>query len=381
MIGIIGNVLSFAVWSRKRMRVSSSSVSFRFLAVIDTCVLLIAPLRELILYASNLDIQEINDLSCRLHNWLAFSVTSLSAWIMSAMSIDRLVSVKYPLWAKSYCTKKLAFVIGAPLTTVVVLLNSHVLFYLNRKEIFSVPDNSNKTFILDVSCLPDSEQMMVFWKMIWPAVILVLFSFGPILCLIICSVILVRELSARTNNIGSNKQRYHLKPLTKMLVALCLCFIIISVPVCTYLIVSPYIFDISSLKHIALTRLTWAIVALFLYCNNSFNFVLYYLSGKMFRKELHLMFIDWKSSILQCLNRRTVPEIVHSRTTTRTSAVKHKGSFIMNELKGANLSLSGPVCTPVEGTQIKLATSFISRNSSQDQNQFDHVQKLGSKLT
>lgn len=105
VIGIIGNVLSFAVWSRKRMCVSSSSVYFRFLAVIDTCVLLIAPLRELILYASNLDIQEINDLSCRLHNWLAFSVTSLSAWIMSAMSIDRLVSVKYPLWAKSNCTK------------------------------------------------------------------------------------------------------------------------------------------------------------------------------------------------------------------------------------------------------------------------------------
>ena len=68
LVGILGNCVSFVVWSRKRMRVTNSSVYLRILAVVDTCVLLIATLRELISHTTDVDIQEINDISCRIHS-------------------------------------------------------------------------------------------------------------------------------------------------------------------------------------------------------------------------------------------------------------------------------------------------------------------------
>ena len=68
LVGVLGNCVSFVVWSRKRMRVTNSSVYLRILAVIDTCVLLIATLRELISHTTDVDIQEINDISCRIHS-------------------------------------------------------------------------------------------------------------------------------------------------------------------------------------------------------------------------------------------------------------------------------------------------------------------------
>lgn len=99
VIGVTGNVISLAVWSRKRMCITTTSLYFRILEVVDSLVLVIAVLRELIFYSTNIDIQVMDDFSCRIHSWLAFSVTALSAWILSALAIDRLIYVKFPVWA------------------------------------------------------------------------------------------------------------------------------------------------------------------------------------------------------------------------------------------------------------------------------------------
>lgn len=309
VIGVSGNILSFLIWSRKRMRESNSSIFLRILAVTDTFVLLIAPLREFIFYVADLDIQEQNDVSCRIHNWLAFSVTSLSAWILSALSIDRLVFVKCPIWAKTHCSKGIALIVGIVLTVCVFVSNSRMLFYLNRKETYFVSPDTNKSMILEVSCQPSSVELMLLWRNIWPGIVLVLYSLGPIVCLITSSFFLIRELSTRNDirtAITSNK--YDLRPLTKMLVVVCLFFIVISLPVCIYLIISPYIFDAASMKDIAKTRLAWAAVALFLYCNNAFNFELYCLSSPVFRKELKSMFLTFRSTVLKKFGRKIGPQ-------------------------------------------------------------------------
>ena len=85
VIGVCGNLISLffylylAVWSRKRMRKTTTSVYLRFLAAIDTMVLIIVPLRELIFFTTVVNIQEINDWSCRAHTWIAFSVSAVSS--------------------------------------------------------------------------------------------------------------------------------------------------------------------------------------------------------------------------------------------------------------------------------------------------------------
>ena len=309
------------------MRISGASVYLRFLAVIDTLVLLIAVVREFIIYTANIDVQEINDVSCRLHIWLAFSVTGLSAWILSALSIDRFLLVKFPAWSRSHCSKTTAFIIGVVLTCFALLINSHVLLFLNKMNIYGLINNGtslldsdltdisnttilsdipNKAVLLHTMCMPTSTPYMMFWQSVWPGTVFVLFSLIPFVCLVTCSIMLAKEISARSRL--RKKQSRRTKALTKILLGVCICFIVVSLPICVYLIAAPHIFNETSPKHVYTRMLVWAIVALILCSNNSLNFIVYCLSGEEFRKELSRLFSDLKLSVLRHVNVRVVPQ-------------------------------------------------------------------------
>lgn len=308
VIGICGNTISIAVWSRKRMRKTTTSVYLRFLAAIDTSVLLICPLREFIFFTTDLDIQEIGHWSCRIHTWLAFSVSALSGWILAVLAIDRLLAVKFPVWTKSKCSSYHAVIIGVSVSVAVFLINIHVLLYLNKTEERIVSNVTNRTVLWDITCWPTSE-FNIFWFQLWPIIVLLLFCFAPGICLITCGFLLIKELSLSNNNRQSFRRVRNLsgRSITKMLITICLFFLVISTPVSVYLIVNPYIFDNHLPLDMARRMLTWAVVDLLLYCNNAFNFVLYCVSGSLFRRELSLMFQKLRKTISMCRERQVSP--------------------------------------------------------------------------
>ena len=203
------------------MRSSTTSLYLRILAVVDNAVQLVAPLRELIFYSTNIDVQVINDFSCRFHTWLAFTVTALSAWILSVVSIDRLILVKFPLWAKVHCSKKSAAHVVIILTILVGIINSHMLLYLDRATIYSMDENTNRSVVFDVACLPYSKQNKIIWHNVWPIMVLILYSVGPTVCLVACSILLIRSLTVRnvltssSIKLQSLKMKQNLNPNNK----------------------------------------------------------------------------------------------------------------------------------------------------------------------
>ena len=217
-------------------------------------------------------------------------MTALSPWLLAALLIDRFLSIKFHVWAKVHCTKKTTWIVGAIIIILVFLINSHMLFYLKRTEVYTPLSFTNQSLLVDVRCQPAALKYIVFWQSVWPAILFVLFSFGPIICLITCSVIIVKTISERKNFRRTRRQE-EVRSLTKLQVAVCVVFITISLPVCSYLIISPYIFDESSLYDISRSRLVWTCVALLLYCNNAFNFVIY---------------------CLRFVRRRTIPTITYN---------------------------------------------------------------------
>lgn len=407
VLGITGNCISLAIWSRQRMRSSTTSIYLRALAVVDTLVLLVAPLRELIFYSTNLDIQVLNNFTCRFHTWAAFTVTALSAWLLSALTIDRLILVKFPLWAKVNCSKKSATCLVVFIIVLVVLINSHMLIYLDRTEIYTDDANLTGTIIFDISCLPNSDYYRILWHTVWPIVVFLLYSLGPTACLITCSLLLIKSLKKRNSlrsnilkslnkkeekrnldsesndnikerkvrlqstskrqetnfqqnglerksqNLAANsndkiksqdiithmkihekglarqnesqtiedKQHYNiqskkqdltkirdLKPLTKILIAVCLFFLICTTPVCVFLVIEPFCFDVNTPLGLAYRRLAWAVVALVLYCNNASNFVIYCISSKMFRSEFFNLFRDVRYSVAKHFRNEVAPQ-------------------------------------------------------------------------
>ena len=124
-----------------------------------------------------------------------------------------------------HCCRKTGFPISVALIVCSYILNSHILFYLKTEDVYFISAYTNKTELLDIRCVPNNVVFRVFWNKIWPAIILVRFSLRPVICLIICSIILIRAPSFR-NVIRTTivKSKHNLKPLTKRLVIVCLFF-------------------------------------------------------------------------------------------------------------------------------------------------------------
>ena len=315
LTGLCGNFLSFMVFCRKRMCKTTASVYLRFLCVFDSLVLLTSVLRHMVLNYTYMDVRKFSDFSCRLQIWVSSSSRQVAIWLLCVIAIDRMLLIRHPIWAKTNCTKKRSVIISSVMTSVLFILDSPMFMFYHRAEVFMFSDATNTSVLIGNSCTYSSEDFNNFTKKIKSILILLLFSIGPIICLTYCNVILLKELTKRHHrkqirriNISSKvKEQLELRSVTKMLVTVCIFFIIITVPGCIYLVTEPYVLDRKVPEDAAISKMLNAILGAVLYSNNTFNFIMYCVSGKLFRKELSDMMKGVKLTVLKRMNTEVEP--------------------------------------------------------------------------
>ena len=336
--------MSIIVLSRKRMCMTTTSVYLRMLAIADSLVLLGPVLRAFVYNYTFTDIRALSLFSCRVHNWLSNSSVGTSCWLLSIIAVDRLLSIKYPLWTKVHCTRKLSLIIGITVIVIIHLLGSHMLVFIGRKETYVTSKVTNITMLVNVKCTYGTDQYKSFHTKVWSVLILVLYSILPLVCLITCNIFLFRALSKRniqelatsiTNN-AKNREQRDLKSMTKMLVVVCLFFICVTLPGAIYIIIRPYIFDITSKVDAALQLMCQTINACILYSNNTVNFFLYCLSGSLFRKEFCCMFKELKTYVLKRTEGRVGP--AESQKDSKGTKETQKETKNTNEKEGKGTS-------------------------------------------
>ena len=345
VVGVIGNIVSIAVLSRQRMRHTTTSVYLRLLAVFDTVVLLVVLPRKLIYFHSSVEIKNLNVFACKFVSFLIPSSATLSWCLLSIITIDRLILIRYPVWAKKHCTRKSALVVSAILVSVIVAVNFHSILFqtLRWKEVIST---ANTTVRVNARCIPISNRYSVFREKAWPLIILVVFSITPIILQIVCNVLLARELvirsqkrqASRSLQDGNDKHERELRSVTRMLTVVSVFFVISSVPQCIQLTLQPYIFKPRIGHNIAKSLLLKAVIQLLMYSNNAFNFLLYTLSGNIFRKELWRLCDEVKHKMLQRIGRNVIhPDVtltsarrIKSKIKTRTDAVASGSNHMEN---------------------------------------------------
>ena len=93
VIGLIGNVISFIVFSRPVFKKNSISTYYRALAIFDCFTI-----NELIATAYLLFFGEFlpqnSDTACKTYFYLGMAFTSVSGWILIAFSIDKILNMK-----------------------------------------------------------------------------------------------------------------------------------------------------------------------------------------------------------------------------------------------------------------------------------------------
>ena len=330
IIGVPGNIVSLVVLSRRPMRQTTTSVYFRLLAIIDTAVLLITIPRKITFYYSSLRLRSLNIFTCKFYSFLTPALTTLSWTFLPVITIDRYIQIRYPIWAKTHSTSRSALTIFAVMTLTVFTLNFHTVLFLTvpRTEVTVSNNYTNTTFEVIGKCTPIYEWYNDFYYNVWTWLIFALFNLVPLTVQIIGNVLLIKNLVNRSKQKQTQraldevnmKERRGLKSVTRMLIVVCLFYIISSVPQCTRLVSKNYIFQPRSPHNSAKDKLFQAIVQILLYSNNAINFLLYTLSGRVFRQELYSMLRSIKRRVQHRFGRNNVYPVettsVHQENST-----------------------------------------------------------------
>lgn len=289
LLGTVGNVLSILVLRRPTIRKSVCSMYLVMLAIIDLLVLYTGILRQWILNTFDFDIRATSSAACKIHIWILYSSMDYSAWILIAVTIERVLLLWFPNKMPCVCTKKVAMLVLISIASFLLLVNSHILYGYE----LSTGKTANH-------CHYVSKSYLQFWISSWPSIDLVIFCIIPGSFLVVGNILIfVKVLISRrainrqvSTYSTSSQQRRDSKfsSMTAMLIAVNCVFLVCNIPSRAFMIENTsWSFDTCGHNY-AKMSLLWCIFNLLMYVNNSVNFLLYIISGSRFRNEIKEIF-------------------------------------------------------------------------------------------
>jgi hypothetical protein len=301
-IGVLGNILTIAIFGQKKMRKNSTFTYLGFLASLDLLVLLFGLGDIILITYFEFAVRNYSILICRIHTFFTYASTHLSSFTLASVSIDRAIATNFLTYSKKHCTPRSAYKIIAINVIISTIINSHNLIfmgsYANKNSI-----QNEKTFICATE--PDTlyDHFMNYYKLID------LFSYAivPFITMAICTFFIIRALlssnkrlqtripkqtrlkmnpvnenlikeksnNSRAENVKSKKQA-KTRHLTYTLITLNCLFILFVGP----LVICLIFFDHTD------NKILLNIVYLLAYANHSFNFIFYGFSSPPYRECL-----------------------------------------------------------------------------------------------
>ncbi len=209
------------------------------------------------------------------------------------INIDRCLYITENSFKKSFCQQRTAKIICFLLILFSFIANCHFLIYFNQPIINEIP--SNNTCLLDgllCHCKTLNTNYRFFWKSIWPIYNLIIFAILPFFIMIICCIIIIRNVhSTRQNVYGKRRdsttsitsKNDHLCSIIKTLIWLDLLFPITIFPTLILQIYVNYN-PPTSCRNIGIMNLIFSIGFAMIFIKNTFAFCIFYLTGQKFRQ-------------------------------------------------------------------------------------------------
>ena len=325
--GTLGNTLSIVVRTRKSIRRLTIALYLTVLAASDLLVLYTGLLRQWLLYLFDFDIRDVSKSFCKIHPWLVYSSLDFSAWILIAVTLDRTVAAWFPHSMKTKCSSRHAVFLIVGILMFVLGLNSHLLYGM---EI-----NRNSSGV-EQKCMPVNDIYGYFLHKVWPWIDFSLYCLIPFVlivtgnCLIILKVYKTQRKRKRAQALSNHYRAHKQSSMTAMLFTLNIVFLITTSPVSIYNIIDSY--QYSTGRRPGYMIFWWAIVNMLMYTNNAINFLLYCLSGSVFRKEAKQIFCSFKSrNSSYALNSRTNSKTHNNKCEHMSLVAPEVGALCVNQ--------------------------------------------------
>jgi len=316
IMGTIGNVISFIVLIRRRMRRNSINIYLAILACADTVVLYISAFKTWLRVIAGFELLHVSNALCKITIFIFMLASHLSAWLIVLVTADRLIVVCFPFRSAKMSTPRGSAVTTILLLCVLILYNLHLLWTMHLHEYVHgykqyIPQLSN-----DFMNGPFNYVRLASYTII-PFVLVLGMNIRIIVS--ICrttenSPLNTNKIFLRTirfvtdsNRILRNKRR-----LTTMLLVVSFSWLFLTLP---FTVISLINFKNSTNHRRAIIFLLKTISFLLMYLNHSCNFLLYCFVGKRIRTEFLSVLSDCKLT----RQRRPITCLSKNLRTRRTS--------------------------------------------------------------
>jgi hypothetical protein len=269
-IGLVGNLITFIVFSRPVFAKNSISTYCRALAVFESLTVyqLVA---DIIFVFYKDSIPRSSDLGCKLINYFILATGSIPGWILITFSIDKVLSMKN----KVLFIKKRSFQY-AVISGIVIF---HLLLYIEVPIFLTRVFEANTTRVrCDVLTLPYGN-IIYFVHFIEGSLI----PFVIMLCSSIISIRMIRTSAKNIrneSNILNRRTRDFKYAITS--ISFNVMFVVLKSPFVIVIFLQSYISNIN--------LVTIHVPYLFYFINYSSSFFVHLASNSIFRREILLLF-------------------------------------------------------------------------------------------
>jgi hypothetical protein len=216
---------------------------------------------------------------CQLYSYSTYVTIQSSSWIIMIMTIERFISVCFPLKAVMICTKKWTVRCLCISGMFIMILNSHILYFY-----FQGHDKTYCNF-------RDAHRYLEFYA-IWYWIDMAMKSGVPFTVIVMCNFAIIVRILHRKSKFGAmeSTSKRSLSSITPMLLTVSTVFVLCTMPDPIFYIVwrsSPYFNNMSPTPHInARLTLIRRSCKILQYSNNAVNFLLYCFTGSKFRARI-----------------------------------------------------------------------------------------------
>ncbi len=276
LLGMIGNMVSFIVFSRKKFKNTLFSIYFRFIIITDSFTLIFTII-DYLKYKHNIDIELKGEAFCKLTLYLIYAVAPLNGWVLVVVAFDRLINIK-----NSSSCLKLRKNKPTQLKICILFLVFNLVYYtpmikFKKYRMSSSYDEIKNETIINYECILDDSNGLIyiidfFHSTIFPFFFMILFT-----CLTLFYLFKSRtKIKSNKNSIKSKDLKFALTSIS-----LNLCFLFLNFPIVLFLLLSNYFELISSNLD-----LFYVIGSTFYYMNYGNVFYINILVNSLFKNEL-----------------------------------------------------------------------------------------------
>lgn len=275
VLALFGNTVGLIVLQKKSLNKIGPRRAFSYLLFMDSfyIVQIITPY---LLFGYSVDLTVVSSLTCKLYQYFNYSLCSQSSMILVFISVDRLVSIKYPLKIDFFRKTKTTLGFFILINVYNLLYYLPIAFYYDVQSY--IPLNANKSsnetqLAYFCNFIDEKSQLILGWMDLTNRVLV------PFKLMIILSSILVFYIfkTRRHANLGSNIEQKHFHRDLKFsitCITLNLIYVAFNLPISITVLYPDYYLYLSYPANLFLFYASYAV-----------NFYVLYLSNSQIRRE------------------------------------------------------------------------------------------------